>query len=373
MTDTRNNGRELALEALSGRPTEQIPVAVFTWGFAYAWKIAGLEPWQLACGGHDSWHKAHMAILTRHQPDVIWYEDAGSGPQEAELVEENDESWVILEHNSGVEFELFKNSLCLRDRNSGHKGCDPVGEIRCREDADRLIPKFSGWGSSYLDGLRKLILEVGDRALVLPHHSPAYICACYALGFERAMETMLTEPELFNYVCGLIEAGDKLRMKELADVGAEAVFIGDAWASCDIISPQMCEQFALPYQDSIIRAAHEAGLLVILYNEGDILPILKQEAALEMDAFAFEQPRKGIEITVDKVRQTFGPTRCLFGNLDSELLFMKNDPEEIARSVAQQIRQSGQGSPFILSTGSPIPSNIEPEAVDTMIQAARNL
>ena len=373
MTDTRNNGRKLALEALSGKPTQRIPVGVFTWGFDYGWKVAGLKPWQLACGGHHSWHSAHMAILARHQPDLIWYSGAGNGLQEATLVEENDESWIVLDNNDGIEYELFKDSLCLRQRKSKHKGCDPVGQIRCPQDADRLIPEFTGWGSSYLDGLRKLILEVGDRALVLPHHSPAYICACYALGFERAMEAMLTEPELFTYVCQLIEAGDKLRMQELAEAGAEAVFIGDGWASCDIISPKMCEQFALPYQDSIIQAAHQAGLLVILYNEGDVLPILKQEAALEMDAFAFEQPRKGFEITLDKVRQVFGPTRCLFGNLDSELLFMKNDPEEIARSVAQQINQSGQGHPFILSTGSPIPSNIEPEAVDSMIQAAINL
>ena len=187
------------------------------------------------------------------------------------------------------------------------------------------------------------------------------------------MEAMLTNPDLFLYVCDRYASGDALRMKELAGAGAESVFLADGWASCDIISPAMVERFALPYQQQAIAAAHAANLKVIIWNEGDILPILKQEAKLRMDAFAFEQPRKGVELTVDKIRDVFGPDRCLFGNLDSELLLMRNDAKEIADSVAEQVHQSGEGNPFILSTGSPIPDNVDTEAIDTMIQAARNL
>jgi uroporphyrinogen-III decarboxylase len=62
--------------------------------------------------------------------------------------------------------------------------------------------------------------------------------------------------------------------------------------------------------------------------------------------------------------------RCLFGNLDSELL-LRNDPVEIAAAVREQIRQSGPDTPFIVSTGSPLVSNIEPSAVEAMLRAAR--
>jgi uroporphyrinogen-III decarboxylase len=135
----------------------------------------------------------------------------------------------------------------------------------------------------------------------------------------------------------------------------------------------MVEEFALPYQRSIVEAAHEAGLKVILWNEGDILPILAQEAAIPMDAFAFEQPRKNAEVTVSRVRAAFGARRCLLGKLDSELLLMRNDPQEIAAATREQIRQSGAGAPFILSTGSPLPSNIALEAVDAFVRAARQV
>jgi len=361
-------GRELALRALQGQTTAQIPVALFTWTFNYTWKVADLEPWQLACGGSRTWHKAHLALVERHHPDLIFYSGAGEGPEYPMLIEDTDEKWIVQNNNTGVEYEIIKNSLTLRERATGKKSCDPIRGLESREDVDQLVPTFTGWGAVYLEGLKQLIREVGDRALVLPHHSPAYICACYTLGFERAMEMMLTDPDLFLTLCNRHAAGDRLRMRELTDAGAQAVFLADGWASCDVISPAMFETFAWPYQRSITRAAHEAGLKVILWNEGDILPILPKEAELPVDAFAFEQPRKGVELTVEKVRKAFGPDRCLLGNLDSERLLLRGDPEEIAQAVKTQIEQSGPDAPFILSTGSPLPDNVSPQAVDLMMR-----
>lgn len=367
---TKGCGRAGALRALAGEAVSPAPVALFTWEFDYLWKTAGLAPWQLACGDHETWHRAHIALLERHQPDVIWYSGAGIAVP-PRLVSEDDEKWVIETGNRRC--GLRKDSLALYDMATGSKNCDSVGAIQSTADADRLVPEFKGWGEAYLRGLARLIRETGDRALVLPHHSPAYICACYAFGFERAMEAMLAEPELFKYVCDRYAAGDRLRMREWKAAGAEACFLADGWASCDIISPAMIEEFALPYQRSMVEAAHAEGLRIIIWNEGDILPILPQEAAIPLDGFAFEQPRKTVETTVARVRAAFGPKRCLFGNLDSELLLMRNDPAEIAAAVREQILQSGSGAPFILSTGSPLPSNIEPSAVDAMIAAARGL
>ncbi|NLG51662.1 MAG: hypothetical protein GX552_16275 [Chloroflexi bacterium] len=369
------DGKKLALDALRGIAAERIPVGPLTWGYEYLWKIAGLEPWQLACGGSETWHRAHMAMLERHDVDVLWYEGAGNGPEEPTLLDETSREWVIRDNNTGHTYGLMKDSLALYELEDGphiHIGTTETSRaISSREEADERIPPFQGWGSIYLDGLRRLIAEVGDRALILPHHSPGYIIGCYEFGFQAAMETMLSDPELFFYVCDRFAEGDQLRMTEWAAAGAEAVYIADSWASCDIISPRMFEQFALPYQRSITEAAHLAGLPIILWNVGDVLPILDLEASLPVDAFAIEQPRKGVDLTIASLRPVFGSNRCLMGNVDSEDLLRRNNPDEIKQAVADQIRQSGQGNPFIVSTGSPLPSNTEPAAVDAMIQAVR--
>ncbi len=373
MTHKMTTGRQLVLQALAGQRVDRVPVGPLTWGFDYTWRVADLAPWQLACGGSETWHRAHMALLERHRPDVMWYSGAGDGPAEPTLLAEDPHHWRVRDNNTGTVYRLVKDSLALQEEETGAKACDPLGDIRSAADADRLIPEFTGWGEVYLGGLRRLIQEVGDRALVLPHHSPGYICACYALGFERAMETMITDPGLLYHVADRYAAGDELRMAELAEAGAEAVYIADGWASCDIISPRMFEQFALRYQRSMAEAAHRAGLRVILWNEGDVLPLLKLEASLPIDAFAIEQPRKGIDLTIARVREVFGPERCLFGNLDSERLLAENDARAIARAIEEQLRQSGAGNPFVLTTGSPLPSDIDPSAIDAFIAAARGL
>jgi len=365
-------GRPLALQALRGEATKSIPVALFTWGFDYTWKVAGIEPWRLACGDTETWRGAYRALVGRHQPDLVFYEGMGSGDSPPSLLDEDGDQWVVLDGNTGVRYGLNKHSLALFSLDTRRKTCDPLDPIQCRRDADRLIAEFTTWGQTYLDGLRWFVEEAGDRALVLPHHSPAYICACYAFGFERAMDLMLTDPALFHYVCQRHQAGEALRMKEWKAAGAEAVFIADSWASCDVVSREMVREFALPYQRSITEAAHAAGLKIILWNEGNVLPILADEAGIPVDAFAFEQSRKGISQTVADVRAVFGPSRCLWGNLDSEHLLLRGTSAEIEDAVRSQIAESGPSSPFILSTGSPLPSNVEPEAVDIMIASARN-
>ncbi|MCX6991674.1 MAG: hypothetical protein NT011_00870 [Kiritimatiellaeota bacterium] len=362
-------GRSGTLRTLDGHSVSPTPVALFTWGFDYIWQMADMPPWQLACGTRDDWHRAHLALLERHRPDLLFYSGSG-GTTPPRLVTNERESWLI--EANGQRYRMDKTSLALANAQTGAKGCDPVGSMKTRADIDRMISAFTGWGETYLDGLHRLITETGDRALVLPHHSPAYICTCYAFGFERAMELMIEDPDLFIYACDRFQAGDRLRMQEWKAAGAEVCFIADGWASCDIISPAMIERFALPYQRSITKAAHEAGLRIILWNEGDILPILPEEAAIPVDAFVFEQPRKGASLTVEAVRAVFGPRRCLFGNLDSEALLARNDAAEIARAVAAQIAASGPNTPFVLSTGSPIPSFTAPEAVDAMIATARD-
>jgi uroporphyrinogen-III decarboxylase len=368
-----DQGHSLALRALEGRPTGRVPVALFTWGFDYYYKLARLEPWQLACGGHETWHRAHLAIHEQHQPDIIFYDGAGAGPLDPTLLSETREAWRVRDNNTGVEYELLKESLALRELISGRKGCDPAGTIQTLSDVERLIAPPGPQGKAYLAGLTRLIDTLRSRALVLPHDSPAYIGACYAFGFEPAMEAMLEQPDIFLAACERFARGTEGRMRQLAGAGAEAVIVVDSWASCDIISPALFERFALPYQRRMIEAARAAGLKVILWNPGDIRPLLAQEAALPIDAFAWEQPRKGVEVSVRAVRDTFGPRRCLWGNLDSELLLWRNDPDEIRAAVREQIRQSGPGAPFVLCQGSPIPSNIDPCAVDAMIRAAREI
>ena len=361
-----HNGRIAALNALSGKPAERPPWLLLTWGFDYMWKCAGIAPWQLALGGFDTWLAAYRATYERHKPDIIIYDSFGAGAEDGVLIDDTPEKWIVL--FEGERFEFIKSSYTLRHLPSGPVG--PPPPLETIADIDRRFQP-GGHDPGRLKGLSVVINEIGDGALVIPTCIPGYIAACYTLGFERAMTTMVDDERFFFHLADRFEECDDLRMRQFAEAGAEAVFIADAWASVDILSPDMIRKFALPYQARSVDAAKAAGLKAIFWNEGDVEPILADEAALNLDAFAVEQPRKGFGVSVAQVREAFGPNRCILGNLDSELMLLRNDPQEIREEVIRQIRESGQGAPFILSFGSPIPSNTSESAVDAVAAALR--
>lgn len=362
-------GKTAALNALSGKPAARVPFLLLTWGFDYMWQCADVPPWQLARGGFDTWVNAYTATYERHKPDIIIYDYFGSCAEDPILLEDTPEYWVIRD-GDGEEWDFIKSSFTLRHRPTPAQAAQPAPHWNTRADIDSNISGTAP-DTTRLAGLSAVLSAIGERALVVPSCITGYISACYALGFDQCMQMMVDDPELFLYLADRLSENTEDTMTEYARVGAEAVIITDSWASCDIISPPMFREFALPYQKKAVDAAKAAGLKAILWNLGDLVPILTDEASLNIDAFAFEQPRKDFAVTVLKVRKVFGPNRCLFGNLDSEHLLMRNNPEEIAQAVANQIRESGEGAPFVLSFGSPIPSDTPMSAVDAVVKAVR--
>ena len=159
-----HDGRSLTLSALAGAPSERVPAGVLTWGFEYYWNVAGLEPWQLACGSNADWERAHRALFDRHHPDFIFYSGSGSGDEPAELLAEDHEHWLARDGNTDRVTRIIKSSLTEIDDATGKKPNDPVGVIESEADAVTLIAEFTGWGDAYLDGLSKSIDYCGGRA-----------------------------------------------------------------------------------------------------------------------------------------------------------------------------------------------------------------
>jgi uroporphyrinogen-III decarboxylase len=231
----------------------------------------------------------------------------------------------------------------------------------------REFARLDALSDNYLKSLSQMIEYAGADTLVIPScYNPAYWCAASALGFERAMESMLTEPELFIGICELYQSYERKRYDQLRDAGAEAIFISDAWNSSELISPEMFRKFALPCHQFTVDAIHAAGMKVILWNEGDVRPLLDDEAGVPMDAFGVEQSRKGVDISLKDLRRAFGSSRCILGNLDSEMLFIYGSKEEIEGEIRRIIKDVGKGTPLIMFTGSPIPSNVDIDIVQHM-------
>lgn len=362
------DGKRIMLETLDGKVSDRIPVTLFCCGWEYRYKLGDMEKWQMSCGGTKEWMKAYKGVLDYHSPDSIMYDGVSTSNEEAKLISEDDESWVVYHPAIGENRILDKRSGY--DRSAVNGGW--LSHIKTKED----IIKNAGihvYSDIYLNCLKELIEYSGNRTLITPAVNPAYWRTCWSLGFERAMTAMMDEPDFFIYLCETYKEDEKIRYRQLKQAGAEAVFISDAWSSTDILSPKMIRKFAMPYHKYTIDAIHEAGMKVMLWNEGDVRAILDDEAALDMDSFGVEQMRKNIKISMGDLRKSFGNDRCIMGNLDSELLFIRGNKDEITEEIHRIIKEAGEGLPFQMFTGSPIPSNVEIDVVQHMFDIMYNL
>jgi uroporphyrinogen-III decarboxylase len=104
-----------------------------------------------------------------------------------------------------------------------------------------------------------------------------------------------------------------------------------------------------------------------------VRPLLDDEAEVPMDAFGVEQSRKGVDISLKDLRRAFGGYRCILGNLDSEMLLIYGSKEEIEREIHRIIEDAGPGTPLIMFTGSPIPSNVDVDIVQHVFDVMRDI
>lgn len=355
------NGKRIMLETLGGKVSDRIPVSLFCCLWEYRYKLGGMEKWEMSCGGTKEWIKAYKGGIDRHQPDSIMYDGINEGDEPAQLITEDKTSWTVYDPNTRSNRKIDKNSGYNAESLYGGE----LGELTSREEVfHRVNPNV--YSKKHLDTLIELIAYAGDHTLVMPAVNTAWWRGAWSLGFEKTIDLMMFDPDLFFYVCDLYREDEKIRYRQLRQAGAEAVFVSDAWASTDILSPDMIRRFALPYQKYTIDAIHEAGMKALLWNEGDVRAILADEAAMDMDCFGVEQKRKNVEISMKDLRNVFGNERCLLGNLDSEMLFISKDKEKIRQEIHRIIRDAGAGTPLVMFTGSPIPSNVDEEIVQYM-------
>ena len=109
--------------------------------------------------------------------------------------------------------------------------------------------------------------------------------------------------------------------------GADLIGIGDAASS--LISPDMYEEFAFPYQKKIVDAVHAAGARTKLHicgNTTAVFPLMLRTGTDMID----------VDWMVDLARAKSlaeGGTTVLCGNYDPVAVLLQSDPEKIMKAV----------------------------------------
>jgi uroporphyrinogen decarboxylase len=151
----------------------------------------------------------------------------------------------------------------------------------------------------------------------------------------------------------------------MAETGCHMVSNGDSPAGPEMISPDMYEEFAFPYEQKVVGKAHEKGLTYTLHICGNTTSILEKMPETGADAVELDY-KTDIHIAHDlfKDRITF------IGNIDPSGIIAMGTPQLVREKTRELLKVYCDTPRFILNAGCAIPPDAPPDNLKILIEAA---
>jgi MtaA/CmuA family methyltransferase len=222
-------------------------------------------------------------------------------------------------------------------------------------------------GSRMADRLRAVAEMAGavrGRVAVLGWIDMPFAEACSLCGVAEFMMLMKDDPAGAYTILARL-TGIVIDFA-LAQVRAGADMIGAGDAAASLVSPRMYAEFALPYEQQVCQAIHDAGSLVKLHICGNTTHLLNQMVMCGADLFNVDHL-----VPLTKARDVYAAhDKCFKGNLDPVAHILQATPDQ-CRELAHRCIALAQGARYMLSAGCEIPAETPEEVFRAFCQAPK--
>lgn len=130
------------------------------------------------------------------------------------------------------------------------------------------------------------------------------------------------------------------------------------------LSPEMFEEFILPYLTQLIKAYREMGFYTIKHTDGNIMPILDSLVSAEPHALHSLDPQGNVDIK--EVKRLVGKKVCLIGNVECSLLDTGSQ-QEVIESSRYALKNGMPGGGYIFSTSNCIYTGMKLERYEIIL------
>lgn len=305
--------RERLVRALRGEPVDRPPV-VCPGGMM----AAALRDVMRCCGRHcpavhrDAAAMADLALATREAtglenlgvPFCMTVESEAWGGE----VEEGDETTAPCVHAEPLASSADWTKL--RDLDPTRDGRLPV----------------------LVDCTRRLRAAAPDTAITANLVGPLSL-ATSLVPAETLYRELHTRPADVRAMFAFLVANCARYGEALVRAGADVLVVSDPSATGEILGPRRFREFALPSLNEMTRAAHAAGVPVVVHICGDVKTILGPMAELEADAVSVDSA-----VGLTEVRRAL-PGKRVMGNV-STMLLQDGRPERV-RAAAERALANG--------------------------------
>lgn len=222
---------------------------------------------------------------------------------------------------------------------------------------------------NWLEAVRLTKQHFGNEIFVRGNCDQApFSLASMMRGSQQWMLDMLMgEPEMIQELLEYCTDISCQFIRLMAQTGCDMVSNGDSPAGPEMISPEMYEMFAMPFEKRVVDVAHQCKLPYTLHICGDTEPII--EAMQKTGADAFELDYK---TNIQKAFDVLHNHACFIGNIDPSSVLAMGSPELVEQKTIELLNVFSKTNRFILNAGCAIPSNTPEANLKRMIQTARN-
>lgn len=209
-------------------------------------------------------------------------------------------------------------------------------DVRTRM-ADRVL------GAGMLAG------SAGDECLVLGWIDMPFAEACSVCGVSEFMMMLIDDPRLAHSILSFLT--DIVIDFSLAQVEAGVQMVGAGDAAASLISPAQYREFALPYEQRVVAATHDAGGLVKLHICGNTTHLLQDIPNCGADLFNVDHL-----VPFATACAVYGEREvCFKGNIDPVADMLQATPQECERQCHERLRLA-EGLRYMLSPGCEVPA-----------------
>ncbi len=219
--------------------------------------------------------------------------------------------------------------------------------------------------------IKKALSAVGDEIAVVARVKDVISQPRDLMGFEDFLMAFYLDPELIEALMKMcVEHSTKIA-KNLAEIGVEAIVIGDDIANNTglLMKPEMYMEQVYPYFKELVGNFKDLGLLVIKHSDGDLRAILPELVDSGIDCLDPIDPLGNMDMAY--MKKTYGGRIALKGNVDCVKTLVDKSMEDVRKETAQCILDGSAGGGHIISSSNSIHKGISPINYQAFLDAVR--
>ena len=177
----------------------------------------------------------------------------------------------------------------------------------------------------------------------------------YLRGFENTLMDCAAEEEFYAEMLDRFTDLCLALVEECADIPADAIIMGDDWGDQRgvMIGPERWRKFFKPRYARIFKAIHEQGKLAIMHCCGSAADIMSDIVEIGLDVFESVQP-EAAGMNPYALKKAWGDEITFWGCLGSQHTIPFTTPTEIRQEIRRLRSEMGRGGGYILAPAKPL-------------------